>query len=63
MRASASLFALAAALSGFHGASSAAIPPPNGQSLAQSSIHYRIGTPIQTPEAGVVKRDENAGKF
>lgn len=62
MRASASFFVLAAALSGFHGASGAAIPP-NGQTLAHSSIHYRIGTPIQTPEAGAVKRDENAGKF
>lgn len=62
MRASASLFVLAAAISGFQGASGAAIPP-NGQNLAHSSIHYRIGTPIQTPEAEAVKRDENAGKF
>jgi len=62
MRASASLFVLAAALSGFHGASGAAIPP-NGQSLADSSIRYHIGTPIQTPEVAAVKRDKNAGRF
>lgn len=63
MRASASLFVLATAISSFNGVSGAAIPPIDGQ-LASPSFHYRIGTPVQTP--GAVKRSgraQEAGKF